>query len=202
MIYNDTIVALATPSGAGAIAVIRLSGNDAILIADKHFKSVSGKQLINQPTHTIHLGHIIDGPRILDEILVSIFKNPNSYTGENVVEISCHGSQYIQQEIIQLFLRNGCRMASAGEFTLRAFLNGKLDLSQAEAVADLIKSENEASHQIAMQQMRGGFSSEIAKLREELLNFASLIELELDFAEEDVEFADRTQFKELLERIS
>ena len=198
MIYNDTIVALATPSGAGAIAVIRLSGNDAILIADKHFKSVSGKQLINQPTHTIHLGHIIDGPRILDEILVSIFKNPNSYTGENVVEISCHGSQYIQQEIIQLFLRNGCRMASAGEFTLRAFLNGKLDLSQAEAVADLIKSENEASHQIAMQQMRGGFSSEIAKLREELLNFASLIELELDFAEEDVEFADRTQFKNCL----
>ncbi len=134
--------------------------------------------------------------------MVSVFKNPNSYTGEDVVEVSCHGSNYIQQEIIQLFLRKGCRMATAGEFTLRAFLNGKLDLSQAEAVADLISSDNEASHQIAMQQMRGGFSSEIAKLREELLNFASLIELELDFAEEDVEFADRTQFKELVERIS
>ncbi|RED49262.1 tRNA uridine-5-carboxymethylaminomethyl(34) synthesis GTPase MnmE [Seonamhaeicola aphaedonensis] len=201
MITQDTIVALATPSGAGAIAVIRLSGKDAIIIAEKQFKSVSGKTLSKQPTHTIHLGHIIDGDRVLDEVLVSVFKDPNSYTGENVVEISCHGSNYIQQEIIQLFLRNGCRMASAGEFTLRAFLNGKLDLSQAEAVADLIASDNKASHQIAMQQMRGGFSSEIAKLREELLNFASLIELELDFAEEDVEFADRTQFKELINRI-
>jgi tRNA modification GTPase len=202
MIYNDTIVALATPSGAGAIAVIRLSGNNAITIAEKHFKSISGKRLSKQATHTIHLGHIIDSERIIDEVLVSVFKNPNSYTGEDVIEISCHGSHYIQQEIIQLFLRNGCRMATAGEFTLRAFLNGKLDLSQAEAVADLIASDNEASHQIAMQQMRGGFSSEIAKLREELLNFASLIELELDFAEEDVEFADRTQFKALIERIT
>ncbi|WP_372937237.1 tRNA uridine-5-carboxymethylaminomethyl(34) synthesis GTPase MnmE [Seonamhaeicola sp.] len=202
MINQDTIVALATPSGAGAIAVIRLSGKEAINIAEKQFKSVSGKQLSKQPTHTIHLGHIIDEERTIDEVLVSVFKNPNSYTGENVVEISCHGSNYIQQEIIQLFLRKGCRMATAGEFTLRAFLNGKLDLSQAEAVADLIASDNEASHQIAMQQMRGGFSSEIAKLREELLNFASLIELELDFAEEDVEFADRTQFKELIDRIT
>lgn len=201
MIHTDTIVALATPSGAGAIAVIRLSGKDAIGIAERQFKSVSGKQLSKQATHTIHLGHIVDGNRMLDEVLVSVFKDPNSYTGENVVEISCHGSNYIQQEIIQLFLRNGCRMASAGEFTLRAFLNGKLDLSQAEAVADLIASDNEASHQIAMQQMRGGFSTEIAKLREELLNFASLIELELDFAEEDVEFADRTQFKDLIDRI-
>ena len=201
MKYQDTIVALATPSGAGAIAVIRLSGDDAIRIAEKKFKSVSGKKLSKQATHTIHLGHIIDANRTIDEVLVSVFKNPNSYTGENVVEISCHGSNYIQQEIIQLFLREGCRMATAGEFTLRAFLNGKLDLSQAEAVADLISSDNEASHQIAMQQMRGGFSSEIAKLREELLNFASLIELELDFAEEDVEFADRTQFKSLVERI-
>ncbi|WP_339757812.1 tRNA uridine-5-carboxymethylaminomethyl(34) synthesis GTPase MnmE [uncultured Winogradskyella sp.] len=201
--YNDTIVALATPSGSGAIAVIRLSGENAITIADNHFKSVKGhKTLSNQKTHTIHLGHIIDDNRTIDEVLVSVFKNPNSYTGEDVVEISCHGSSYIQQEIIQLFLRNGCKMASAGEFTLRAFLNGKLDLSQAEAVADLISSDNEASHQIAMQQMRGGFSSEIAKLREELLNFASLIELELDFAEEDVEFADRTQFKQLIERIN
>jgi tRNA modification GTPase len=202
MILKDTIVALATPAGAGAIAVIRLSGEDAISIAEKQFKSVSGKVLLKQPTHTIHLGHIINGAITLDEVLVSVFKNPNSYTGEDVVEISCHGSQYIQQEIIQLFLRKGCRMATAGEFTLRAFLNAKLDLSQAEAVADLISSDNEASHQIAMQQMRGGFSSEIAKLREELLNFASLIELELDFAEEDVEFADRTQFKDLVNRIT
>src|SRR5690606_21060483 len=139
--------------------------------------------------------------KTLDQVLVSIFKNPNSYTGEDVVEISCHGSTFIQQQIIQLLLRKGCRMAQAGEFTLRSFLNGKMDLSQAEAVADLINSDNEASHQIAMQQMRGGFSNEIAKLREELLNFASLIELELDFAEEDVEFADRTQFKDLVNRI-
>ncbi|GAA3604762.1 tRNA uridine-5-carboxymethylaminomethyl(34) synthesis GTPase MnmE [Flavivirga amylovorans] len=202
MINQDTIVALATPSGAGAIAIIRLSGKDAIDFVESQFKSVSGKKLSKQTTHTIHLGHIVDGNRTIDEVLVSVFKNPNSYTGENVVEISCHGSNYIQQEIIQLFLRQGCRMATAGEFTLRAFLNGKLDLSQAEAVADLISSDNEASHQIAMQQMRGGFSSEIAKLREELLNFASLIELELDFAEEDVEFADRTQFKDLIERIT
>jgi tRNA modification GTPase len=202
MIIKDTIVALATPSGAGAIAVIRLSGAQAISLVGKQFKSVSGKRLGEQKTHTIHLGHIVDGNITLDEVLVSVFKNPNSYTGEDVVEISCHGSNYIQQEIIQLFLRKGCRMANAGEFTLRAFLNGKLDLSQAEAVADLIASDNAASHQIAMQQMRGGFSSEIAKLREELLNFASLIELELDFAEEDVEFADRTQFKDLIHRIT
>lgn len=202
MFHNDTIVALATPTGSGAIAVIRLSGKDAIAIASRFFKSISKKTLVNQKTHTVHLGHIVEEPRIIDEVLVTIFKNPNSYTGEDVIEISCHGSLYIQQEIIQLFLRNGCRMADAGEFTLRAFLNGKIDLSQAEAVADLISSENEASHQIAMQQMRGGFSSEIAKLREELLNFASLIELELDFAEEDVEFADRKQFRDLVERIS
>lgn len=201
--HNDTIVALATPSGSGAIAVIRVSGKDAISLVDKHFRSVvDDKTLINQKTHTIHLGHIIDDERTIDEVLVSIFKDPNSYTGENVVEVSCHGSSYIQQEIIQLFLRSGCRMASPGEFTLRAFLNGKLDLSQAEAVADLISSDNEASHKIAMQQMRGGFSSEIAKLREELLNFASLIELELDFAEEDVEFANRKEFEQLIDRIS
>ena len=203
MNHQDTIVALATASGSGAIAVIRLSGNDAIDIADSCFQSVKhDKSLKSQPTHTIHLGHIVEGNRIYDEVLVSVFKNPNSYTGEHVVEISCHGSLYIQQEIIQLCLRKGCRMANAGEFTLRAFLNGKLDLSQAEAVADLIASDNEASHKVAMQQMRGGFSSEIAKLREELLNFASLIELELDFAEEDVEFADRSQFKALVDRIN
>ncbi|WGD34245.1 tRNA uridine-5-carboxymethylaminomethyl(34) synthesis GTPase MnmE [Olleya sp. YS] len=203
MIYNDTIVALATASGAGAVAIIRLSGKDAIAIADGCFESVkNNKSLVKQNTHTIHLGHIVEDKRTLDQVLVSVFKNPNSYTGEDVVEVSCHGSIYIQQEIIQLFLRKGCRMANPGEFTLRAFLNGKLDLSQAEAVADVIASDNEASHQIAMQQMRGGFSSEIAKLREELMNFASLIELELDFAEEDVEFADRSQFKALVTRIS
>lgn len=203
MNYNDTIVALATASGAGAVAIIRVSGKDAISTTNGVFKSVkSNKSLISQYTHTIHLGHIVEDSRVIDEVLISLFKNPKSYTGEDVVEIQCHGSIYIQQEIIQLLLRKGCRMADAGEFTLRAFLNGKLDLSQAEAVADLISSDNEASHQIAMQQMRGGFSSEIAKLREELLNFASLIELELDFAEEDVEFADRSQFRELIERIT
>lgn len=201
MIPTETIVALATPSGAGAIAIIRLSGKNALIIASKVFQSVSGKNLSKQKTHTIHLGYLVDGPKVIDQVLVSIFKNPHSYTGEDVVEISCHGSTFIQQQIIQLLLRNGAKMAQAGEFTLRAFLNGKLDLSQAEAVADLIASDNEASHQIAMQQMRGGFSNEIAKLREELLNFASLIELELDFAEEDVEFANRTQFSELLNRI-
>ncbi len=202
MFHKDTIVALATPSGSGAIAVIRLSGQDAIAIASRSFKSVSGKTLEKQKSHTVHLGHIVDAPRIIDEVLLTIFKNPNSYTGEDVIEISCHGSIYIQQEIIQLFLRSGCRMATAGEFTLRAFLNGKLDLSQAEDVADLIGSENEASHQIAMQQMRGGFSNEIKLLRDELLNFASLIELELDFAEEDVEFANRDEFYKLVTRIS
>ncbi|MDA0316016.1 MAG: tRNA uridine-5-carboxymethylaminomethyl(34) synthesis GTPase MnmE [Bacteroidetes bacterium] len=201
MTHNDTIIALATASGAGAIAVLRVSGAEALSISNSLFKSIHNKQLIDQPTHTVHLGHIIDGERVLDEVLVSIFKNPQSYTGEDVVEISCHGSSYIQQEILQLFIRKGCRAANAGEFTLRAFLNGKMDLSQAEAVADLIASDSAAAHQIALQQMRGGFSSEIKNLRQELLNFASLIELELDFSEEDVEFADRQQFEELLERI-
>ncbi|WP_163517666.1 tRNA uridine-5-carboxymethylaminomethyl(34) synthesis GTPase MnmE [Gelidibacter japonicus] len=201
MIANDTIVALATASGTGAIAVIRLSGKDAIAIGSRFFRSVSGKSLSEQKSHTVHLGHIVDHPRVIDEVLVTIFKNPHSYTGEDVIEISCHGSLYIQQEIIQLFLKNGCRMANAGEYTLRAFLNGKLDLSQAEAVADLIASDNEASHKIAMQQMRGGFSNEIKHLRDELLNFASLIELELDFAEEDVEFANRDEFYNLVNRI-
>ena len=194
-------MALATPSGAGAIAVIRVSGPDAITVCSKLFRSVHNKELASQKTHTIHLGHIYDENKVLDEVLVSVFRNPNSYTGEDVIEISCHGSPFIQQEILQLLSRHGCRMANAGEFTLRAFLNGKLDLSQAEAVADLIQSDNAASHQVAIQQMRGGFSNEIQKLREELMNFASLIELELDFAEEDVEFADRGQFKDLLDRI-
>lgn len=199
--YTDNIVALATPSGAGAIAIIRISGNDAIEIANKVFRSIKGKNLLTQKSHTLHLGHILDDHKTLDEVLISIFKAPHSYTGENIVEISCHGSTYIQQQIIQLLIRKGCRMANAGEFTLRSFLNGKMDLSQAEAVADLISSDNEASHQIAMQQMRGGFSLELKNLRQELLNFASLIELELDFAEEDVAFADRTQFKILVVRI-
>ena len=201
-IGEDTIVALATPAGSGAIAIIRLSGSDAITMVSKMFDSVSGKILKEQQTHTVHLGKIIDGKRVIDEVLVTIFKNPNSYTGEDVVEISCHGSAYIQQEIIQLALRKGCRMASPGEFTLQAFLNGKMDLSQAEAVADLIASDSKASHQLAMQQMRGGFSSEIKILREELLNFASLIELELDFAEEDVEFANREDFQKLISKIT
>ncbi len=198
---QDTIVALATPSGAGAIAIVRFSGLEAIAIAHTVFRSVKGKDLRSQKTHTLHLGHIVDQDFIIDEVLVSVFKGPNSYTGQDTIEISCHGSTFIQQQIIQLLLRHGARMAQPGEFTLRAFLNGKLDLSQAEAVADLIASDNEASHQIAMQQMRGGFSTEIAQLRQELLNFASLIELELDFAEEDVEFANRDQFRELLDRI-
>ena len=201
MTHNDTIIALATASGAGAIAVLRVSGTEALSISNTLFKSIHNKQLINQPTHTVHLGHIVDGERVLDEVLVSVFKNPQSYTGEDVVEISCHGSSYIQQEILQLFIRKGCRAANAGEFTLRAFLNGKMDLSQAEAVADLIASDSATAHQIALQQMRGGFSLEIKNLRQELLNFASLIELELDFSEEDVEFADRQQFEDLLQRI-
>ncbi len=202
MIQNDTIIALATPSGAGAIAVIRISGTEAIKLVSKHFKPITYKKLKEQKSHTVHLGHIVDNEKLLDEVLVTIFKNPRSYTGEDVIEISCHGSSYIQQQIIQLFLRNGCRMASAGEFTMRAFLNGKMDLSQAEAVADLIASDSEAAHQIAIQQMRGGFSTTINDLRQELLNFASLIELELDFSGEDVEFADRTQFNQLLQKIT
>lgn len=201
MILNDTIVALATPSGAGAVAIVRVSGPNAIDTVADVFQSIKNKDLRKQKTHTLHLGYIKDGDKIIDQVLVSLFKGTNSYTGEPTVEISCHGSTFIQQQIIQLVLRKGCRMATAGEFTMRSFLNGKMDLSQAEAVADLIASDNEASHQLAMQQMRGGFSNEIAKLREELLNFASLIELELDFSEEDVEFADRTAFRDLVSRI-
>lgn len=201
MILNDTIVALATPSGAGAVAIVRVSGPQALDTVAEVFQSVKDKDLRVQKTHTLHLGYIKDGDKIIDQVLVSIFKGTNSYTGEPTVEISCHGSTFIQQQIIQLLLRKGCRMATAGEFTMRSFLNGKMDLSQAEAVADLIASDNEAAHQLAMQQMRGGFSNEIAKLREELLNFASLIELELDFSEEDVEFADRTAFRDLVNRI-
>ena len=203
MIHKDTIIALATPSGVGAISVIRLSGENAIQIVDANFTSVrKNKVLKNAKTHTIHLGHIMSNGVILDEVLVSVFKNPRSYTGENVVEISCHGSRFIQQEIIQLFLQKGCRMADNGEFTKRAFLNGKMDLSQAEAVADVIASNSAASHQMAIQQMRGGITNELKELRAQLLDFAALIELELDFSGEDVEFADRSKFKELVAKIS
>ncbi len=197
---TDTIVALATPQGIGAIGVIRLSGAKAISICEKVFstKNLKKKTLKNQASHTIHFGVIHDGNMIIDEVLLSLFKAPNSYTSENTVEISCHGSKFIQQQIIQLFIKHGARMANQGEFTLRAFLNGKLDLSQAEAVADLISSNSASSHQIALQQMRGGFSSKIKLLRQNLIDFASLIELELDFSEEDVEFADRKDLKKLV----
>ena len=198
---NDTIVALATATGVGAIAVIRLSGKEAITLSDKIFKTLSGKPLSEAPSHTVHLGTIKSENQVIDECLATIFKGKKSYTGEPVVEFSCHGSAYITQEVIKLCLANGARLAQAGEFTKRAFLNGKLALNQAEAVADLIASDSKASHQVALQQMRGGFTSEIEDLRQELLNFASLIELELDFSEEDVEFADRSQFEQLLKRI-
>jgi len=198
---DDTIVALATATGVGAISVIRLSGKEAIELSDKVFKTVSGKPLSEAPSHTVHLGTIKSENQVIDECLATIFKGKKSYTGEPVVEFSCHGSAYITQEVIKLCLANGARLAEAGEFTKRAFLNGKLALNQAEAVADLIASDSKASHQVALQQMRGGFTSEIEDLRQELLNFASLIELELDFSEEDVEFADRSQFEQLLKRI-
>lgn len=202
-VNEDTIVAIATPAGNGAIAVIRLSGTDALRITDKVFRSsVRGKKLEDQEPYTVHYGHIVDGKRIIDEVLVSLFRAPRSYTGENVIEISCHGSVYIQQEVVHLFIRHGARLAKPGEYTLRAFLNGKMDLSQAEAVADLVASSSAASHRIAMNQMRGGFSAGIIRLRQELVKFVSLIELELDFSEEDVEFADRTQLKKLLQQIS
>ncbi|MCJ8211472.1 tRNA uridine-5-carboxymethylaminomethyl(34) synthesis GTPase MnmE [Mucilaginibacter sp. RS28] len=197
MIYqtNDTIVALATPNGIGAIGVIRLSGPEAVTIAQKIFK---GKDLTRQASHTIHFGRIADGDVILDEVLVSLFFAPHSYTKENVVELSCHGSAFIIESVIKLLIKNGARAAQPGEFTLRAFLNGQLDLSQAEAVADLIASNSKASQQAAMQQLRGGFSNQLNALREQLVNFASLIELELDFSEEDVEFANRDQLKQLI----
>ncbi len=196
---QDTIAAVATASGTGAIAVIRLSGTDAINIVASLFK---GKDLRTVASHTVHLGYIVDeyGRRV-DQVLATVFIGPNSYTRENVVEISCHGSAYIQQQLMELFLRNGARMARQGEFTLRAFLNGQLDLAQAEAVADLIASDSDASHELAMKHIRGGFSNEIKKLREELIHFASLIELELDFGEEDVEFADRKDLEALIGKI-
>lgn len=196
--HDDTIVALATVQGVSALAVIRLSGKDAIKITQKAFE---GKNLEKQSSHTIHFGTITDGKRTIDEVLVSVFKEPNSFTHENAVEISCHGSPVIIKEIIKLLLKNGARLAQPGEFTKRAFLNGRFDLAQAEAVADLIHAETDNARQAALNQMRGGFSQEIKRLREELIHFASLVELELDFGEEDIEFAKRDDLKKLVLKI-
>ena len=198
---DDTIMALATASGAGAIAIIRISGNEAFSITEKVFRAKGKKIVSKADSHTMIFGAIVDGEELVDEVLVSVFRNPKSFTGEDSVEISCHGSIFIQKRILNLLSKNGCRMAKPGEYTMRAFLNRKMDLSQAEAVADLIASSSEAAHKVAMHQMRGGFSSELKVLREELIHFASLIELELDFSEEDVEFVDRTQMIELIDRI-
>lgn len=195
---TDTIVALATAQGISAIAVIRLSGKDAFTITQNAFQ---GKDLAAQATHTVHFGNFRDGERIIDEVLITLFKEPNSFTRENSVEISCHGSPVIVKEIIKVLLKHGARLANPGEFTKRAFLNGRFDLAQAEAVADLIHAETDNARQAALNQMRGGFSKEINNLREELIHFASLIELELDFGEEDVEFAGRDDLRKLILRI-
>lgn len=189
---SDTIVAIATAQGIGAIGLIRVSGNEAFRTVQSVFK---GKKLSEQPSHTIHYGHITDGDKLLDEVMISVFKSPKSFTTEDSVEISCHGSTYIQSEIVRLLLQNGARLAAPGEFTLRAYLNGRLDLAQAEAVGDMIASQNSSQLQLAMNQMRGGLSRKLNELREKLLNFISLIELELDFGEEDVEFADRSELE-------
>jgi tRNA modification GTPase len=194
---QSTICALSTSPGLGAIALIRVSGPDSVAIVGKLFN----KSISDLPGHSVVRGNIMKNNEILDEVLVTIFRGPKSYTGEDVVEIACHGSRYIQQQILQLLMSNGCDAATPGEYTMRAFMNGKMDLSQAEAVADLIGSYSAASHKLAVQQLRGGFSREINKLRDELIHFASLVELELDFAEEDVEFADRKTLKELVIRI-
>jgi tRNA modification GTPase len=196
---NDTICALSTPPGTGAIAMIRLSGPQAVEICSDIFKPAERNfELSAAPSHTLHFGSIYDKESLLDEVLVSVFRMPHSYTGEDVIEISCHGSPYIQQKLLELLINKGSRMANPGEFTLRAFLNGKFDLSQAEAVADLIASQSTASHDLALQQMRGGFSKKIRDLRSKLIDFTSMIELELDFSEENVEFADRADLLKLL----
>ncbi|MBN1158122.1 MAG: tRNA uridine-5-carboxymethylaminomethyl(34) synthesis GTPase MnmE [Bacteroidales bacterium] len=202
MIDKDTITAISTAPGTGAIAVIRLSGENALDICDAVFISPTDKKLSDQHANTLHYGTIREGDEIIDEVVAGLFKAPHSYTGEDLVELSCHGSVYIQKRILELLVSKGARLARPGEFTMRAFLNGKLDLTQVEAVADLIASGSKASHRVAMNQMRGGFTSEIKKLRDKLLEFISLIELELDFSEEDVEFADRNQLKVLLEEIT
>ena len=202
MMYNEgTIIALSSPPGSGAIAIIRLSGDDSISKTDLFFKSKSGKKLADCSGYSISYGDLIENDEVIDEVVVSIYKTPHSYTGENVIEISCHGSNYIQQRILTLFTDAGVRLASPGEFTLRAYLNNKKDLSQAEAVGDLIASESKEEHRVAMEQMRGGYSDEIEVLREKLIHFKSLIELELDFSEEDVEFADRSDLKTLLDEL-
>ena len=203
IIREGTLAALATPHGSGAIAVIRVSGPEAISITEGIFfgKNLQPKKLRDKKGFSIHFGQIISDGTVLDEVLLSIYKAPRSYTGEDMIEISCHGSEYIQQQLLALLYQQGCRPANPGEFTLRAFLNGKFDLSQAEAVADLIASNSGVSHQVAMQQMRGGFSNKIKTLRSNLIDFASLIELELDFSEEDVEFANREDLKKLIFQI-
>jgi tRNA modification GTPase len=198
MNFTDTIVALATPAGVGAIGVIRLSGDRAIEIVNAVFKP---KDLSTQPTHTIHYGRIESKGRVYDEVVASLYIAPRSYTKENVVEISCHGSPFIQESILQLFVEQGARFARPGEFTQRAFLNGAFDLAQAEAVADVIAADSAAAQNAALHQLRGGFSKELAALREELIHFASLIELELDFGEEDVEFADRKDLEALVNQL-
>lgn len=195
--WDDTIVALATPHGVGAIGVIRLSGPKTIAIVNQLFPS---KDLTKQASHSIHVGLLKDGENVLDEVVVSLFKNPKSYTGEDVIEISCHGSPFIQEQVINTLVKYGARLAKPGEFTQRAFLKGKLDLTQAEAVADLIASNTEASQKTALHNIRGGFSLVLKELREQLITFSALIELELDFSQEDVEFADRTKFYELINR--
>lgn len=195
---TDTIVALSTAPGISAIAVIRLSGKEAITITNSLFK---GKDLTLQPSHTIHYGSLQENGEILDEVLLSVFREPTSFTKENIIEISCHGSEFIIQKIIKALIRKGARLAEPGEFTKRAFMNGQFDLTQAEAIADLIHSDSEASHNAALNQMRGGFSKKIAVLREQLIHFASLIELELDFGEEDVEFANRDDLQKLLQEL-
>jgi len=196
---TDTIVAISTPPGEGAIGVIRLSGDDAIAIVNKIFK---GKDLAKQAAHTLHFGKIADGEITVDEVVVSLYKGPKSYTGENVVEISCHGSDYVLQQVMNLCFSNGARMARAGEFTLRAFMKGKMDLTQAEAVADLIASHSATAHKAAIHNLRRGFSEDLKQMREQLIQFSALIELELDFSQEDVEFADRTKFYELIDRLT
>lgn len=195
---GDTICALSTPEGVGAIGVLRLSGDKAIAICDTVFK---GKKLSEQAANTLHFGRIVDGEREVDEVVVGIFKGPNSYTGEDIVEISCHGSPFIQKEVLELLVRKGARTAKEGEFTLRAFLNGKIDLSQAEAVADLIASKSRAAHDLALNQLRGGYSNRLKDMREKLIHFASMLELELDFSEEDVDFANRDELKGLIEEL-
>lgn len=202
MIERNTICAISTPPGVGGVAVVRISGKEAFSIVEKIFAPAKkGLHLSEQQPYTLTYGKIFREENILDEVIVGIFRAPNSFTGEDTVEITCHGSTYIQQEILKLLIEQGCTLAAPGEFTQRAFLNAKMDLSQAEAVADLISSASAASHRLAIRQMRGGFSKELLNLRAKLLDFVSLIELELDFGEEDVEFADRTQLLELSSKI-